>query len=466
LQETASTTEKEAFNRYLRSFGCPPQFNKWVDIQYETSDRFASGVGRRMAESFFVNPSILSLCPGTVRYLPEFNSKEREMFFNKIKAAVAGVVTDQDEKLSGRLYEFNSAYTEYINVVNLLCRATSLYLGIGETVMPGSSIKLKHFDYGYWTTPEGATRSSNNITSLPGALFEETKRVLSSTVTDNTYIHFFITHQGTSFSESIDTSLTSSVIENFFNSSNLHSLSRNLEFLFGGAMDSNGFKQDLDDMIKSAGGSSDFIAQFGNLAKNYLSGGRLVFPQMIDTVGYNKSLSAALKFVSPYGDPLSVFLRCFVPYLHLLAFALPKQVSDNMYTYPFLVRAFQAGYCNFDLAAITNLRLTKGGMDNTFWTVESLPTELEVNFDITPLYTNLMSTSSKNPILFMQNTSLSEYLATMCGVDMKANNFSTKWKLAESAIYGKFLGPEINLARRLTDSKLINGIRKFTQIVN
>jgi hypothetical protein len=466
VSANSNDNAKKLFTSYIRSFGCPPQFNKWVDIQYETDDGLAPGVGRRIAESFFVNPSILSLCPGTVNYLPGFTSKEEDQFFNKIKAEAAGIANFESGPLSGKLYEFKSAYVDYINTVNLMCRATSIYMGIGDINMPGSTIKLKHFDYGYWTTPEGSTRTNSGVLPLLGSIYEEAKRVVSSLVTDNTYIHFFITHQGTSVNESIDTSTSSSDIENVFNSSNLHRMSRNLEFLFGGPADST-LENTLNGIIDTAGSSSDFIKQFGTAAKNYLTkGGRIIFPQMIDNVGYNKSLSAALKFVSPYGDKLSIFLRCYVPTIHLLALSLPKQLSSNMYTYPFLVRAFQPGYCNFDLAVISNLRITRGGNDNTSWTIDSLPTEVEVNFDITPLYTNLMSSSAAHPISFMQNTSLAEYLATMCGVDMKANNFWTKYDLAMMSLGRKVPDTITNLARSLTDSKLTNGIRKFTQIIN
>ena len=53
--------------------------------------------------------------------------------------------------------------------------------------------------------------------------------------------------------------------------------------------------------------------------------------------------------------------------------ATPKQLSSNMYTYPFLCRIFQRGNVNMDLAYISSLDFSRGGSENTSWTVDGLP---------------------------------------------------------------------------------------------
>ena len=191
-----------------------------------------------------------------------------------------------------------------------------------------------------------------------------------------------------------------------------------------------------------------------------------MFPKMITGMDYNKSAVVELSFTSVYGDRRSIFKYVILPCIHLLAMATPKQLSSNMYTYPFLCRIFQRGKVNMDLAYISSLDFSRGGSENTSWTVDGLPTEVVARFTVTPLYTNMMVTSAKNPFLAMQNTALMEYLGTMVGLDLKSNVLSRKVEIAKNLLSNKVHDIPTNAARGITDTKLINEIRKFTSIVN
>lgn len=461
---------KTLFFRYSRAFGCPPQFNINIDIQY--IDDIAPGIGRVFASTMLSHPSILSICPGSVNYLPGFSKDQKNTFYEKVVGMVSGdgplkskIMGDEDNNiLNGKLYEFKNGNREYMNVVNMLCRMTAILMGIGDEKIPFGSQKLKNFDYAWWTTPENA--SMPNSPSIFGDMLGGTKQMVNSAVGDDSYVHFFITNQGTSVSEDISTSVTSSALEDTFNNSNLNSISRNLEFLFGGPIGSIS-DSDLEADMQAifANNNSSFIKSTAGLTKNYFKGGRLVFPQMIDGMNYSKGISCGLKFVSLYGDKLSIFLRCMVPVMHLLAFTLPKQLSQNMYTYPFIVRVFQKGWFNSDLAIISNLNIQRGGQDNSSWTVDGLPTEIDVTFDVTPLYSELMVSSTTKPFLAMQNTALVEYLGTLCGVDLKANNLQAKMDIAKAAISNKFTDIPSNLSRGVTD-RLSDVIGRIIQIQN
>lgn len=467
----ASKPTKSQYNtlmqKYIRALGSPPRFTQQVDPYY-TND-MGAGTGRAMSKTWFSNPSILSICPGTVDYLPGFNKKEKDTFFNLLRDSmkedgILGKVTEAD-KLSGKLYEFKSAYKDYINVVNLLARTAANYLGIGDVtnVIPGSSVPLKHFDYGYYTTPSKLSSKTGSRRSI----FTETKLALETAVKDSHYVHFFVNNQGASVQENISATSTASILEEKLSEGNtLSSLGRNIEFLFGGAIGASAEKE-INDIINEAMGSGSFLGSIARLMNNYIShGGRLVFPQMIDNVQYDKTVSVTLKFVSPYGDKRSIFLRVILPALHLLAFATPKQIADNMYTYPFLCRVYQKGWFNTDLAFINSLEFTRGGQDNTSWTVDGLPTEIEASFNITPLYSSLMVTSAANPFLFLQNTTLMEYLGTMCGLDLKMNNITTKVEVAKQVLLNKIFDVPTNLARGIVDTKFMNALRNFSQITN
>ena len=458
-------------NRYLSAMGCPPTFTEEVDPCYYSG--FGDTVGHEVARSLFSNPSILSICPGTVDYLPGFTSKDKDKFFNQVAGLAAGnpdVLKNlpgsatSNDKIDGKLYEFKAAYNDYINTVNPMCRMASILLGIGDQNMPGTNIALKNFDYGYWTTPESQSGAFNNGHSI----FTETWMALNTAVSDKHYIHFFVNHQGTSISEDMQTQTAASSLEGLFNGSNgsssLSGLARDLQFLFGGAIGSSDAGKDIDTLLGQAGDKGDFVSSFVKLTANYLKGGRLVFPEMVGDISYNKSISCSLKFVSPYAKKLSVFLRCYVPAIHLLSFMLPKQISQNMYTYPFLCRVTQKGRFNSDLAVMTDLKLTRGGSDDTSWSVDGLTTEIEASFNITPLYSNLIVPNAQHPFLMMQNTSIMEYLGNLCGVDLKLNNLDAKVQIAKAALQNKFTDAPTNLVRGFIDNWALAEIKKFAQI--
>lgn len=450
--------------KYIRALGSPPRFTKDVDPWYGVSN--SVGTGRAMAQTWLSDPSIFSICPGTVDYLPGFGfkKKKKNQLFNQIKGSMSGDLlkaAKKDKKMdaNGQLYAFKSAYTEYINVVNLMARIAANFMGIGDVknIISGSKLKLKNFDYGYYSNPSKATSSG---------IFGEAQNALNTAVSDGAYIHFFVNHSGANVSETISTESGKSWLEETISSgSGIDSAARNIQFLFGGAITDEA-KNDIQRVIDAANGSNDLIGGFATIANNYLKGGRLVFPKMITGMDYNKSAVVELSFTSVYGDRRSIFKYVILPCLHLLALATPKQLSSNMYTYPFLCRIFQRGNVNMDLAYISSLDFTRGGSENTSWTVDGLPTEVVARFTVTPLYTNMMVTSAKNPFLAMQNTALMEYLGTMCGLDLKANNLSRKVEIAKSLLSNRVHDIPTNVARGITDTKLVNEIRKFTSIVN
>ena len=449
--------------KYIHAFGSPPRYTSDVDPRYGVSGEI--NVGRAMASTWYSHPSILSLCPGTVDYLPGFSRKKKDVFFSKISANVGGgiksaIARDYNLEANGQLYAFRSAYRDYMNIVNLLARTAANYLGIGDEtgLFFGSNISLNKFDYGYYTE---AKRSQGQP-----SIFEETKTAItSSAVSDAAYIHFFLNQAGVSAGDEFNTSASNSILEDKFGGeSNVSQLFQNFQFLFGGAIGGDVATSDLEAILQEASSSSELLGSFTNITRNYLKGGRLVFPKMISGMDYSKSISVEANFVSLYGDRKSIFKYTILPAIHLLAMASPKQLASNMYTYPFLVRAYEKGNMNTDLAFISNITFNRGGSDNKSWTVDGLPTEINVRFTITPLYTNMMVTSARNPFLFMQNTALMEYLGTMCGLDLKANNLNVKVDLAKNMIKNAVSDTPTSIARGITDSKFVNEIRKFTQI--
>ena len=181
---------------------------------------------------------------------------------------------------------------------------------------------------------------------------------------------------------------------------------------------------------------------------------------MVEGSSYGKTISCNLKFMSPYGNKRSVFLRCLVPICHLLAMSLPKQLSDNMYTYPFLIRCAQTGHFNVDLGIISSMTITRGGSNDISWTTDTLSTEWDVTLEITPLVDQLMITSTSHPLLFCKNEMLLDYLSNFCGFDMLANNLQTKVDMMKNFVLAKFAGFPTNIENKVSDT-MYNLLKPF-----
>lgn len=469
---TSEASYDKLIAKYSRAFGSPSRFTSAVDPTYGFS---LDTPGRVVEQTWLTDSSILSLCPGKVDYLPGFHKSEKSLFWSKIKGDLQNYNStmfkrarrDKKMDLNGQLYAFRSAYGDYMNVVNPMCRTAANMMGIGELkateIFAGATpgVKINSFDYAFYT--------NHCKTKKADGIFATTKKALNTAVADNSYIHFYANHPGTTSSESITTEAGKSWLEEQIvgSGTGLDMAARNIEFLLGGfATIPSEARNDLMAVLKDARGESELLGGFATIAKNYLQGGRLVFPKMITGMNYEKTLKCELCFRSIYGDKRSIFKYVIVPCIHLLAMGTPKQLSSNMYTYPYLVRAYQKGSINMDLAFMNSLEFSRGGSEGTCWTVDGLPTEVIATFNITPLYSNMMVTSAKNPFLFLGNTAMLEYLGTMVGLDLKANNLSAKSQIAKSLLKNSVFDIPTNLARGIVDTKIMNEVRKFSSISN
>lgn len=445
-------------------FGCPPKYNMDIDIQYVTD----VGLGRVVSNTFYSNPSILSICPGKVKLFPHlFNQTKRDSAFEAIKNAATGdssvlqkIVADKDNDLfNGSLYEFNQDTQDYAKRVNLLCRACAELLGIGDEKMPYTSVPLRKFDYTYWSirkkyTPSGGGSTSNVFTEFWNGLGD----ALSGGITDQNYIHFIVSNEATQVNERIATSVEDSFLANIF--SGVNSISNQLSYFtgvgFNNQMDA---QENIQHILNGVVGENGWT----KLVDNVLSGGKLKIPKIVGDTDYSQSVSCSLKFVSPYGNPKAVFLWCIVPICHLYAFALPKQLSDSMYSYPYILKVYQKGWFNSNLAVMSSIDMTRGGADNTSWSSTGLATEWTVNFEISPLYSQLTLPSTDHPLLFLRNDGLVDFLGNMCGFDLKANNLDVKAQILKSFIANKFTDIP-NDIQRWTSDTVSNVVSKLFQM--
>ena len=82
----------------------------------------------------------------------------------------------------------------------------------------------------------------------------------------------------------------------------------------------------------------------------FSNGMKVMYPELWNNSDYSKSMTFDFNFVSPYGDPESIFRYVYVPFLALMCLAMPRQADDNGYVSPFFVRADLPGVISSDLA--------------------------------------------------------------------------------------------------------------------
>ena len=108
--------------------------------------------------------------------------------------------------------------------------------------------------------------------------------------------------------------------------------------------------------------------------------------------------------------------------MHLIALAFPKATSANTYSAPFLVKANMRGVFTCNLGLVTSISLQHEDTYNS----DGLYMGGTVTLEIQDLYPDIAMTPANDPFLFINNSSLIEYLATNCGLNLLESQFQTK----------------------------------------
>jgi len=143
------------------------------------------------------------------------------------------------------------------------------------------------------------------------------------------------------------------------------------------------------------------------------NGMKTQFPNLWTDSNYSKSINVEFEFISPYGDPLSIFQYCYVPLCSLLALALPKQAEENGYVNPFFLRMDIPGVISSDFAIISNITWVRGGSNN-LWTVDKHPRAISVSVTFEDLYAFLAMT--KRVSYLSANPNYSMFLDSFSGI--------------------------------------------------
>jgi hypothetical protein len=168
------------------------------------------------------------------------------------------------------------------------------------------------------------------------------------------------------------------------------------------------------------------------------NGMKVIYPDLWTSSNYSKNMNFSFNFVSPYGDPLSIFQYVYVPFFSILAFAMPRQAAENGLVTPFLVRADMPGIITSDLAMITQVDWVKGGAQGLF-TKDKLPRAISGTFTVQDLYPYLAAT--KRLSFLSANPSYTVFLDNMAGLRAVYNEaeddpYAEYWKKMINRVSG------------------------------
>lgn len=396
--DTELTDEYILSNNFLNSargiHGMPYQFMPSVDRRV-TSSPF----GRMYTEKIVNRMPLLLLTPGRPKFMKSFSVKEKEDVIKYLSQKSSGPVEDLLSR-EGRFYDIEFNYKDYYQYVNPMCQVTARLLGLQDVVMDGGPL-----DKYRW---ENYTNSAF-------------KNFVSSAET----IAFYIDSE-TQISESFSNNTGESLLANKTNS--LSDMGRELQFLMG---EGAGVQFDM----LSQENYDATLQEFDNFSKKWLkmapqnlieklssgflsvaTGGKMIFPEIWNDSHYSKTYNVNIKLTSPDNDVFSWYMNIAVPLLHLMALVAPQQMGPNAYKSPFIIKGFYKGFWNCGMGIITGMNVNKG--EASKWTLNGLPTQVDVSLDIKDLYQILTITKESEIVHLMNNIGLLDYLANMCGINI------------------------------------------------
>jgi len=435
-------------------FGVPYQFLPSVDprsLIYKNGDvpNELSKFGRKYAEKIASRMPVMYFSPGNPRFMPQVEKKRTDII-TQIASLFSNNNSSQLQELlgdyTGKYYYIDMAYEDYYNYVNPMCRSGAMFLGIGDKIYCGH--KLREFPWHLNTNSDDSvlTRSTSAdgtvkedfISAIAGGVGQAIKSIttMASDFLSGDFAYYrrcipFYIESESQITENFTNDTTESSLSGMANG--LSDQARELRFILGATGSELGFdmntvldgSQTLIDKIQATlGGEGHNV--FANIVKTFgtiAMGGRLVFPEIWSDSKFSKSYNISIKLATPDSDLFSWYLNIYVPLMHLLALALPRQYGNNGYGAPFLVRAYYKGFFNIDMGIITNLTVVKG--KESGWTSDGLPTTVEVTVEIKDLYQEMSMTKGDNlKYNIMKNTAELDYMANLCGVNINAPDIS------------------------------------------
>lgn len=453
--------------------GIPYQFLPAVD--YRLTNKVS--IGRKYAERIVMKMPLVLFSPGRPDFGASFSKKDKKNIVQALLSTTIGKGVKKGTlnkiiKGEGRYYTFTFDYKDYYQYVDKSLRYCAVMMGIGG---------VTHATYGYvksngivsnvWAQLGGKgipkKKKKQKLKSFRWSNFVNSN--LKGFINSKEYVAFYV-DSTTSISESFSNTTGQSNIADAIRSTS--GLSKEIQFLMGSGMglkmdimDVDSFEKSYDQVKEIADkyvGGSKLVKRLGEMFTTIGKGGRLMFPELWEDSSYTKNYSLSIKLRTPDGDKISWYLNILVPLIHLLALAAPHSMGPNGYSSPFLVRVFYKGIFNCDMGIITDIDISKG--KEGAWTVDGLPTEVDVDITLKDLYSMFSMTgggkSIKKDINFFNNTALLDYLCSSCGININKLEISRQLECYAAFAKNRFtdLFPNMWLGFNQSASNLANKV--------
>ena len=247
------------------------------------------------------------------------------------------------------------------------------------------------------------------------------------------YVQFYCDPTATNYSESISNSTQQSQFKGALDS--VSSTVKEVAFLTNtGGMDPSKLQNMgnslMDELGKSLGdtvskinsGAGSLIKRLFTYGSNVILGDNIIMPDIYSSSSRSASITITVPLKPMYGNKYSYYFDYLVPLMHLVALAFPKATSANTYSAPFLIKANMRGVFTCNLGLVTSISLQHEDSYNS----DGLYMGGTVTLEIQDLYPDIAMTPANDPWLFINNSSLIEYLATNCGLNLLESQFQTK----------------------------------------
>jgi len=226
----------------------------------------------------------------------------------------------------------------------------------------------------------------------------------------------------------------------------------------------------MTDVIKGVAGALGVGGAVEVLSGN----GRFDIPEVYKSSSFVTNQNFSLSLHSPYGDPVSIYQAIYIPLAMLLAAAMPRGIGTNMYTSPFLIRAYCKGMFAVPLGIIESMTI-KRGLPEFGWAHNQLPTSVNVTLNIKNLSPAMFLSIADQGLLdaFKHNNSMQEYMSTLSGIGLAERTFqmpNIKRKLKAALLIKKnTVGSPLYWANTFGNSALprsIAAVMPFSRVSN
>ena len=436
--------------------GIPYQFLPNVDRRIDGSSDKLNQTGRKYSEKIISQMPILFLMPCKPKFLPDADDTTSHNILSDLVTGDGAGLNFMER--GSRYYSAEFAYNDYYTYLNTMLSSVLHYMTYkGERL---SDLQV-NFQDGQGTKPLGKRN------------WRDTNNNFKDYFTEKNMLAFYVDGLNSidnSFSNTTTASSLASQVNGYSDQAN------ELRFLFGKQTGSQ-LGALAEDSIKASSAMTEALSGLGlgpngslgggvidSLLKSaddmVLQGGKISFPEIWSNSEYSEAYSFTLKLRSPDNDPLSIFLNVIKPYCEMLCLTLPHNVGSgdaydpNAYISPFLVKGFCKSLFSIDLGIISGLQATRGA--ECQWSDDGLPTQIDLTFEITNLYSQLTMPSYdsvneyKNTIF--SNSYYLDFLANLAGCNVMEEHFVGN-KIS-------YLGDLLNSNLNKLPSKLFHGVEE------